>query len=393
MLALNPQPISFGTIGSANTMLVPRDQAMQLMRTYVILHTAFAEDKLGLYTLKSVGNTGELSFMSFTPPKHVFQPRVNGCAWRPKGKIGSKQTKFTLDAIEYDGEQCPDGFWQKNWERIFGVGTDITKLAATPEGRALADEIVRLIYIGLGNSYHDLVDCGQHPLIDDADANGWYTVSASEWADYKDQQQTTTGHLTIIDRLKTDGIDHYNVDITSFYDTNTGAFTGDAFDFLDKIIGARTRPFKIQERNSLIKGIIRLDEVSYQAYSDQLVNTYQNIPDTRALFINGVNGKESLAGGLSYKGYAIIPETSWGTMDEICGVTTRRAVLSYQGVFGIGYDVPSLSDQYNGMGLIVQESPLMREKGRLDMWTTLKTGQLILDTDFVVNGSFTLTPQ
>jgi hypothetical protein len=387
------QPVTFQRLGSgANLMEVPRDQAIALVKKYTLAYDPYLGDML--YSLESMGNTGAISFMNFVGPKHVFQPRVNACAWRPKGKFKTQQTTLTLDPIEVNMSQCPDAFYGGPWERIFGTGVDIANLMASEAGRMLMDEILRLIYVGQGNDIHDMVDFGRHPVISIADANGYFSVAADEWADYTDQQAAVGGRMTLVDGLKTDGLDHYNVDITAYINTVTGAFTGDIFDFLDKVIAGRRTEFKIAEsqlQNGGVKGIIELDEVTFAALGSQLLDRFNNIPELYQLFINGVAGALDTARYLRYKGYAVKNQTGWSQFDAITGTITRRALLSYPKVHGIGYDIPNL-DEYSGIGLRVEQSPLLRDKGRIDMFGALKIGTAIIDTNFCVNASATLFP-
>jgi hypothetical protein len=48
--------------------------------------------------------------------------------------------------------------------------------------------------------------------------------------------------------------------------------------------------------------------------------------------------------------------------------------------------------QWEGMGLMVEQSPLLRDKGRIDMTTTFRWGAGIANTDFMVMASKILHP-
>lgn len=392
-MALNlSQPIVFDRLQSGvKIMDVPRDQAIALVRKYSITNDKYLSDML--YTLVSLGNTGVINFMNFTGPKHVLQPRLNSCAWRAKGRIGIVQSNLNLSPVEINMTQCPDAFYGGPWERIFGVGNNIANLAGTAEGRALIDEMLRVTFEGIGNSTHMLLEHGQNALIDIADDNGYYPVGALEWDDFKDQQQILMGRITLIDELKDDGLDQYNVDIASYINPTTGAWTGDIFDFLNSLIAARTSQFTIAEGQigGTVKGIIELDEVTFGALKSQLLDRFNNIPAVYQLFIEGISGVLDTSKYLMYEGYGIRKATQWKIFDTITGTRTRRALLSYPKVHGIGFDVPALNE-YDGLGLKVEQSPLLRDKGRIDMFGALKLGAVIIDTNFVVNASATLFP-
>ena len=389
-LALNSEVV-FERFNGAPIMEVPRDAATILFRKHAIVDQSY--DQLPMFSLQSVGNSGVASFMNFTAPEHILQPRRNACSWLPKGKIGTKQTSFSITPVEVDMEQCPDAFYGNCWERIFGPGIDINNLMGTEAGRKIADELLRLVYEGLGNSTHELLEFGQHPIIDYTENNAWSPVAAEKWADYKNQQDTLGGRITMIDQLKTDGLDNANVDIDSYVDA-TGAFTGDVFDFLEALINARPAEFEIAEDspNGMIKGVIEMDKVSFAALGAQLLDRFTTIPDTWKLFVMGENGQMRLRNYLFYNGYAIMPQTSWSKFDAITGTKTRRALLSYPGVHGIGYDVPDLKE-YGGIGLRMQQHNYdQRLKGLISLYTGYKIGYSLLDYNFFVNASTTIFP-
>ena len=58
----------------------------------------------------------------------------------------------------------------------------------------------------------------------------------------------------------------------------------------------------------------------------------------------------------------------------------------------VASDLPGLDGQFSGMGLRIEQSSLLREKGRTYMHTTFRLGAGIADTDFMVNASRILTP-
>ena len=386
-MALNlDQPVTFERLTSgSNLMEVPRDTAIALVKKYSIGYDPFLGDML--YTVQSVGNNGRLSFVNFTPPKHVLQARLNACQFRPKGKIGSTQTFMDLSPLEINMTQCPDAFWGGPWERIFGVGNDITNIP-----QALIDELMRMIFSGIGSSTHEAAEFGQHPVITIADANGYFPIAADVYADYIDQQAAMSGRMTTVDALKDDGLDHYNVDIKPFINTTTGAFTGDIFDLINLVIDSRRSEMQIAEdqMGANVKGIIEMDQVTFNALKAQLLDRFNAIPDVWKLFVEGQSGNLKMTNYLMYQGYAIKPQSAWTAFDATNGVKTRRVMLSYPGVHGIGTDLPSLNE--NNIALQVEQSPLIRDKGRIDMVGHLKLGTAVLDTNFVVNASEILFP-
>ena len=72
--------------------------------------------------------------------------------------------EFSTGPLEYNGEECPDAFYEGCMEKIFGTGNDIKKMTATEEGQALLAEFFKKIYAAIHNSIYDLIRWANHPI-------------------------------------------------------------------------------------------------------------------------------------------------------------------------------------------------------------------------------------
>ena len=89
---------------------------------------------------------------------------------------------------------------------------------------------------------------------------------------------------------------------------------------------------------------------------------------------------------LRYKGVAVVQWDEIGTFDAIVGTQSHRAAIVAPGDFGLAHDVQDLA-QFDGMGLIVQQSSEVQYKGKIFMSTTFHWGAGIVDPTMVTMAS------
>lgn len=387
--------ILFDSSNQSRYITIPTGTAIKLFNKVALVAPDLVANELGLFTVGSIGRNKEVVFTSINAPKHILGKRRDGCTWSPKGKITNDIEKTTLCPVEYQGENCPDAFWDSCFETVFGTGNDVKDMFATAEGRALQQEIIRKIYLGLGNSFYELAMWGNHPLIDEADSNGWYTAPEDEWADYTDQQEACTGIMTLVDELKATGLPNYNVPI-HLSDVDGDRYVGDAFALLDRVINTSSSLMSQALRQGVLNGrapILQVTKGIFDRLTEQLMIKFSQIPDMYFYFMMGTNqDRTMLPGILRYKGYIIYCNDAWAMFDELTGTITHRVMLSTPGIFGIVADVPDLK-QFSGMGLRITQHLDAPYNGKIFMDTTFKMATAILSKSLVNNASLTLTPQ
>ena len=379
------------------TMLIPQETAVVLFRKIAIQETNYRLNELAMYSFGSVGRSRKASFLSLQGPKHLIQKRgANGCTWTPKGKITNQITEIDMAPVKVEMEICPDALWDSCFENILEVGNGVNDFYASTEGQELLNHILTLVYTGLGNSYAELVEFGKHPLIDDADAGSWFTIGQDEWNDYKDQQTAVAGFMTLVDDLKAEGHANFGYSINQA-DMNGADFTGDSMALLTRVINAAKGELSTYLKKAGVGMPMATISVStgiYDRLEEQFISQYNAIPESYYFKINGVqplaNGLTSMPGVLKYKGCWVVRRDDWAAFDDITGTTTHRALLSVPGNFGLVHDVSDVQ-QFNGQGLVIQKSPLLKDGGKIWMKTNYDVATAILDTNLMINFSETKT--
>lgn len=388
--------ITFDQVGNNRYVLIPTKASTIFFKEIGVKYTDIAANALGLYTLGSIGRNGEGVFMSIDTPKHLLTSRKDGCLWKSKGHVRNSVTKIELCPIEYQGQQCPDEFYGSCLESIFDVGNGVRDLFGTEESKALMQQLLDKIWLGLGNSLFELASHGDHPFIEESDDNAYYKVDQKEWEDYKDQEAACTGWYTRIDYLKdVEGRDNLNVQISPD-EVNGADFIGDPEDVFRRLTAVAKGPFATVIKSRSYRGlspIILVSDGIYSAYENKLMNKFPCIPDMYQFYLKGMTDDKVLMPGiLKWGGYWIVRDDSQELFDSITGAITHRALLTVPGNFGLITDVQNLN-QYDGMGLRLVQKLDPPDNGMVYMDTTFKMATGILNVNYMANASLILTPE
>lgn len=389
--------------GTTRYFSINTESAVQMFENISVLQRDVQDNSLGLYSHVPVGRDLKARFGSLTTPAHIFSSAKKGCTWNPKGSIRLEINEYNTTPIEYNGEQCPDVFFETCLQRIFGTGNDVRDFLATPEGQRLLEQLINRVYIGLGNSYSEFVHYAQHPTITALNASGKYAATPDAWAAYYDQQtspdSTVAGLVTLLDQLRDQGISGHDIDIPQSDFNAQGEYTGDIVALLNKLMLAAKYDFRQWIQYGLRSNgagrlfpIIKLTDALYTAYEEYLLTTFSSLPQMYQYFLTLEDGTQQLMPGvLKFKN---MPVTRWdevGWFDNITGCTSHRAAIFAPGVLGISHDVDDLR-QFSGMGLRMVQRLDAPWQGKVFMDTILRTGTGIANVEFVTQAARLIVP-
>lgn len=398
--------VTIDTIGVNNYIRVRTGPWLNIFQKAAIIEGDIVNDTLGLYSHLIVDGEGKAKFGTINTPRHLFRPRQNGCIWTPNGKIRMGLTEFDTCPIEYQGEQCPDAFWNSCFESLFQPGRGVRDLESGEIAQVVAAAL-RQLAIGLGNSFFELFNFANHPDIIAADTfgpsltpgDGGYLVDDDDWEAYYAQQVGNTGRLnncsgmnTILDALADDGEPGYTVTIPASDLDADNNYTGDIIALFNQMVANAKSELKTMARRGVGAGanrrypIMLVSENLYQAYKDYLITTFPQIPTILQYFLQGsAPGVSSVPGVLPWDS---IPVVSWDAVtsfDEIVGTRSTKIALVAPGTFGVASDVRNLQ-QYQGMGLRMVQKLDPPYNGKIYMDTTLRWGAALADSDYCVYG-------
>lgn len=397
----NPQGFDLFTLsGGTNRVFEAQVEAVRIWFEKLALKKEdITANRFGVYEFGRFDRAGKARMTSLTVPEDLLQPRTNCRTWNPTGNINVTDNTINACDLEFMGEQCVDTLFGDCLEYILGSGNDVWDMLATPEGQRLFDLMVNRIYLGLGNSFYDYITFANHPLITDSNTNNYWDTTKltdADWARFLNQQTGTSckGHLTLIDEAKTDGLDHFNVQIAaSDISTDGKKFTGDAIALFQEMEYQAPINFQVamnDDMSDTMAAILVSPSIFYR-YREQLVTQYDNVPESYQYFVTRNGIQQPLKGVLQYGGIPVIAKFDWLAFDRKVGIDTHRAVLSMPGNMFVGFDVAELN-QFDGMGMRIQQRFDLPHKGEVYMHSTLKAGAGIVDTDFMVNASISIDP-
>lgn len=396
------QAVAIDSNAAGNFVRVKTGAWLNIFQRYGVMMGDVTKNELGLYTPLKVDGYGKAKFMGFKSPNHLFRPRQNGCVWNPNGRIRSGLVEVDTCPIEYQGEECPDTFWGDCMEALFGPGNEVRDLYSSPELQKIFAEAMKGLSVGLGNSYHELLHFGKHPLIIDADTNGTFAVDEDRWEDFYAQMigsderpNNCSGIVTLLDALADQGEAGYDLEIPdSDIDANNN-YTGDIVALFQSLINSAKTELRIMAKRGVQYGagkrfpVILATTPEFNAYKQHLIDNYGvATPELINFVLLGDDGKGRLMHGvLHYEGIPVVEwdESSW--FDEIVGTKCHRVALVAPGTFGIASDVQNIKDAWNpgtGLEIVQRLGGGTGFMGKIYMTTTLRWGTALADKDFCV---------
>ena len=388
---------------NAGRIAVQTDTATVMFNNFVVKNIDADARALGLYADVNLGRNLKARFISFNTPKHLLSSRKNGCQWNPKTGVTLGIDEFDTCPVEANLEQCPDALFDSCFERIFDPNST-SPWGSTAESQDVLARIIEAIYTGMGNSFYSLYNFANHPLIDQANEAGTYAVDADEWAAYVDQQMSGNcgGLVTQLDALaqNTEYAQYYsNVIATGASGINetTNKFDGDVIEFFRSVIDAASPELKIAVRRGIKVGTRQLRPIMLVTY--EIFRAYQKwIQDNGSLesayrYLVTLNDgvTTNSANILAFENIPVLPWDAFIDFDATVGVNSHRALLTVPGNFGVIASVDGIQDRlFAGQGLVIQESPLLKDGGKYFMKSTFRWGAAIADPKLAVMFSRTL---
>jgi len=398
--------LEMGT-ANGNMVTLTTESAVRFFNNYAVKQADQYARRLGLYADVTLGRDLEGRFASFGTPKNSLSNRKNGCTWNPKGGVRLNIDTFPTCPVEFDGEQCPDVFFGTCFERLFVPGST-NPLGEGPEVQALLRQMVQRIQLGLGNDFFNLYNFANHPLITSANTNLSYMVDADEWEDYYDQMNSGNcgGLITQLDALANDELYHNYYDNVipsgaTGIDEATDEYIGDIVaDLIEPMIAAASPELQIAIENGIpVNGVLRypiilLTGKEFKAYRKFITDMAPNNELAYRYLIQGETGDPVLERNvLRYDNLPVVKWDAHTEFDATLGTKSHRAAIVAPGNFGVLSNVGDIQNRlYSGLGLVIQESPLLKDKGKIYMHTNFRWGAAIADPKMAVMFSRIIAP-
>lgn len=373
--------------------------SINIFKRATITHNPLVGNFFNLFQFVEADERGKFKYASFGTKKHIIGARRGGCQWNPSnGSLDFKGGEMSVCDYEIQEESCPDAVWKDCWKGILGRGLDQKDWYSTPEGVAMINILIEATFEGVGEGINELAWYANHPVITQADATGSYEstgISATDWEAYKAQMMAADcgGIMTIIDGLKADGVDNYNVSIGTISGTE---YVDDPKALFERLLAKRTKAMRaIDKRSTTLdqRSTFYVTPSVFNKYLSDLETTYTNIPQGYHLMIKGSdNTCDDCAtmpaiGVLMYRGHWVVCMDEWEELGDMTGTYIHRAILAVPKVFAVAGNANQLANQYSGMGMEIIQRLGSPWQGKVFMNAMFEMGFAIVDQDLVINAS------
>jgi hypothetical protein len=392
---LQPDAIQFGNSGTTRSMTFTTQGQLTLFERLGIIENDIESDALGLYSRMTFDQNLEARVAWFNSMGYGLFSDLKGCSWHPKGGLSMNMDRFGSCAIQSQGQQCPDALWKTCFQQFFGPGREVRDVFSSPELSALMAQLLRLRNRALGNSFFQLVHFNQHPIIEQANTDETWRgkQTPQQWTEYYDQMMNPripcAGIVTTMDQLVDDGYTGYSEIPDS--DVSGSTYTGDPTELFDSMRADAQGEFADIVSNGYFDNggqrrwpVFLVSRSIFRAYKQWIKDNFPTLPQTYKYTLTGMDGDIiNVHNLLEHDGFAVKVWEESERFDALTGWTSHRAALVTPGVFGIGYDIPSL-EQFDGMGTRVVQKLDPPDNGMVYMDTALRFSTALIDPSFAV---------
>lgn len=327
--------------------------------------------------------------------RNNLRPRSNCETWNPTVRYGLTPDSIQVTDYELNGEQCPDEFdAQCLREMRAPLGAGAPTFGGTPELDALRGAMVRILARSLSS------DIAKVASFSDSDIRAKVKSGLYASTPYADDPKQAEALYLMLEQQ--DGIwteieartQSSNPDAKIAYvDSNDGTQAGNATrpenvtDFFDSMIAAATPQLQgwFDQTNPVFgMPVFIVQNGIFQAYKKYLRS--QNLESAYKLSMEG----EIVRDVLEHDGYLVFNERNWDMYDAELGRVgldgkskVQRALFTVPGNLTLLANMNSLESQ-PGTGLILQQSPLIKDKGKTWIYASYGLGVGVAQPDLMV---------
>lgn len=318
-----------------------------------------------------------------------LQPKAPCDKWNPTVRYGMRPDSLNVTDYELNGEQCPDEFEDgclRLMQGTLGQGT-VPEFGGTPEANALWNAMITSLSNSLAGDINPLFYFsdpdirakaeagvyGEDPFpLDPVQRERMFTMLEQQvgiWAEIEARTQETNTAARI-----------------NYVDTNDGTEGGNAtrpeniVDFMTDLVRNSTHILRqwYSPTAAFAQPVILLQTGLYMAYK-----SYLRSGGTEAAYQFSLNG-EVQRDSLMFDGYPVIHMPEWEQHDMDMGRVSasgtnrgysskQRALFTVLGNLSGIANLSSIASQ-PGSGLLIQQSPLLKDKGLYYMYANYGLG-------------------
>ena len=368
---------------------LPVEQASELYLEPALVDSNPLQNQFNMFRIITGKTKARMTHMQVN--ENNLQPKAPCGVWNPTPRFGLRPEEIQVTDYELNGEQCPDEFdvaCLREMRRPLGEGT-IPTFGGTPYMDKFKAAMIRLLARSLGNDIYKVVEFsdvnirekvaagfyGELPYPNDPAARERMFVMLEQqngiWSEIEARVRSTNDRARI-----------------GYVDTNDGSAAGNATrpenvtDFFDEMIAQASPELQgwyDQTSPGTGKPFFRVSGNIFQAYKSYLRS--MNTEMAHRMIIEGTAVRDAL----EYDGYAVLHISEW---DKFDGTMGRRGSIA-RAQFTVSENMTILAnmngtDAQPGSGLVVQQSPLLKDKGIFWMYADYGLGMGIAQPELMV---------
>lgn len=362
-----------------------------------IQYDNIVQNQLGIYKFET-GVQDRLQMTHLLKPKNNLQPATNCDTWEPTIKYGLTVRELEVCDYEVMGQQCADE-WDRGCARnLQGLGNDVVNMEASNELNAVLQAQILQLRRGLGDDFYKVgwfsdPDFNKPSYGYEIDLSGY---SPEDRKRLEKQQRHCKGWwYDIVTQAEAGDI--------KFVSTNDGTADTNVLnpenvtDFFDDIIinSNNILRFWNRSRPPAEWPIFLVQSGIFKSYIKYLKD--RNEVRAHQLIVEGV----PVPGIYTYENYLVAEVPEWvmwdtevgsmlGAGSDFAGYSKyQRCVFTAQENMVMASDV--IPFQGTQSGVVVQKSPLLKDKGKIWTWMRLRSGFKVAHPELITVGYNTST--
>lgn len=366
----------------ANTILLDLNtrNALKLLVEPALTYENPVQSNLGLYKFEF--GRDKMRMLHFRKTKYTLQPKSNCKTWNPNVRLGLRADEIGVEDYELNAEQCLDEYDEGCARNLRGNPNEIQRIQ---ESNPVLDEIdaatIMLLRESMKDDFYRIAYFGNKNFGALLDA-GYYApnLSPMEKENLVAMMEVTNGWWGEIEARVHETDEFAKV---RYVDSNNGTGDGNAInpanvtDYLDQLRASshiillnwhRNKPISERPKFVVQGGIFN----AYKKYLKAL--------GTEAAHKFIMEG-ETITGVLEYDGFLVVENPDWDMWDTEMGMwdkmnnrskIQRALFTANENLCGL-FNMRSL-ENFPESALVIQTSPLVRDKGRKDMYASFGLG-------------------
>ena len=345
-------------------------------------------------------------FLHLVDPKYNLQPKTNCDTWNPTGGFTMRPEEIVVSDWELNMQQCKDEFDEGCLRNLRPDGGQNPINSTTPALNALEAAMLMSIRRQLGNDIFRVAHFGRKDIAD-LISDGSITLTSltpEERVRFTAMMGVADGWWAELEARTLTSIQSARV---AYVDSNDGTYVGNATvpanapDFLKQLASSSDpvlRMWKYQNPSATARPKYLVQSGIFNAYKSYLQGL--GVESSFTLVVNG----ETIPGVLVYDGYLVIEMPEWDMYDIETGnynFTTglskiQRALFIADGNLAGLLNARPVSG-FENSALIVQRSPLLKDKGKTYIYADMGMGFGIVQPKLVTvsynsSQTFDVTP-